>query len=75
MKRPYLLWKRGQLWEYRLAGEKASHITGQTTRGKAESYLPELLRRAEGQGDEAGTETPARTPLVLPELIHPPAMW
>ena len=48
MKRPYLVWKRGQRWYYRLAGEKTFHTTGQITRGKAESYVLELLRSAEG---------------------------
>jgi hypothetical protein len=49
VKRPYLLWKREQLWYYRLAGGKTFHTTGQTTRGKAEAYVVELLRSAEGQ--------------------------
>jgi hypothetical protein len=48
VKRLYLLWKRGQHWYYRLAGEKTFHTTGQTARGKAESYVVELLRSAEG---------------------------
>jgi len=48
VKRPFLLWKRGQLWYYRLAGGKTFHTTGQTTRGKAEAYVVELLRSAEG---------------------------
>ena len=48
MKRPYLLWKRGQLWYYRLAGGKTFHTTGQTARGKAEAYVVELLRSVEG---------------------------
>ena len=43
MKRPYLLWKRGQLWYYRLAGGKTFHISGQTTRGKAEAYANKAL--------------------------------
>ena len=48
MKRPFLLFKRGQLWYYRLAGGKTFHTTGQTARGKAEAYVVELLRSAEG---------------------------
>lgn len=50
MKRPYLLYKRGHLWYYRLAGEKTFHITGQRNRNKAEAYVVELLRNAEGSG-------------------------
>jgi hypothetical protein len=34
-------------WYYRLAGGKTFHTTGQTTRGKAEAYVVELLRSAE----------------------------
>jgi len=75
VERPYRMWKRGHVWEYRLAGEKSFHTIGQTAHSKAESSLPELVRSAEGQGDEAGAGTPARAPLALPELIHPPAMW
>ena len=48
MKRPFLLFKRGPLWYYRLAGEKTFHPTGQTARGKAEAYVVELLRSTEG---------------------------
>jgi integrase len=48
VKRPFLLFKRGQLWYYRLASEKTFHTTGQTTRGKAEAYVIELLRSTEG---------------------------
>ena len=50
MKQPFLLFKRGQLWYYRLSGGKTFHTTGQTTRGKAEAYVVELLRNAEGHG-------------------------
>ena len=50
MKRPFLLFKRGQLWYYRLAGEKTFHTTGQTARGKAEAFVVELLRNTEGHG-------------------------
>jgi integrase len=48
VKRPFLLFKRGQHWYYRLAGGKTFHTTGQTARGKAEAYVVELLRSAEG---------------------------
>ena len=47
MRRTYYLIQRGGFWYYRLAGGKTFHTTGQTTRGKAEAYVVELLRSAE----------------------------
>jgi integrase len=52
MKRPYLLFKRGNLWYYRLAGEKTFHTTGQRNRNKAETYVVELLRSSEGNRNQ-----------------------
>jgi hypothetical protein len=48
MKRPFLLFKRGRYWYYLPAEESAFHITGQTTRMKAEAFVVELLRSHEG---------------------------
>jgi integrase len=50
MKRPFLLFKRGEYWYYRLAEGKTFHTTGQKSRSKAEAYVIELLRNAEKQG-------------------------
>ena len=47
MKRPYLLFKRGHLWYYRLAGERTFHTTGQRIRSKAEDFVIELLKSQE----------------------------
>ena len=47
MKRPFLLFKRGEYWYYRLAGDKTFHTTGQKSRNKAEVLVVELLRSAE----------------------------
>ncbi len=48
MRRPYLLFKCGHLWYYRLAGEKTFHTTGQRNRNKAEAFVVELLRSSDG---------------------------
>jgi hypothetical protein len=48
MKRPFLLFKRGRYWYYRLAEERTFHTTGQTTRVKAEAFVVELLSSSEG---------------------------
>jgi hypothetical protein len=47
MKRPFLLFKRGRYWYYRLAEESTFHTTGQSTRVKAEAFVVELLRSHE----------------------------
>jgi len=52
MKRPYLLFKRGRLWYYRLAGEKTFHTTGQRNRNKAETFVVELLRSSDGHKNQ-----------------------
>lgn len=43
MKRPYLLFKRGKFWYFRLADELTFHTTGKTERGDAEAYVVHLL--------------------------------
>ena len=50
MKRPYLLFKRDNVWYYRFAGEKTFHTTGQKTRSKAEDFIIELLQSQETHG-------------------------
>ena len=50
MKRLYMLFKRGHLWYYRLAGEKTFHTKGQKTRRKAEDFIIELLKSIETHG-------------------------
>lgn len=52
MKRPYLLFKRGHLWYYRLAEEKTFHTTGQRNCNKAEAYVVELIRSTEGNRNQ-----------------------
>ncbi|KKL92646.1 hypothetical protein LCGC14_1882590 [marine sediment metagenome] len=47
MKRPYLLYKRGNVWYYRFTGEKIFLTTGQKTRSKAEYFIIELLKSLE----------------------------
>ena len=43
MRRPYLLWKRGRVWYYKLPDEKHYLSTGQTTRSAAENYVVEII--------------------------------
>ena len=43
MRRPYLLWKRGRVWYYKLPDEKHYLSTGQTTRSDAENYVVEII--------------------------------
>lgn len=43
MKHPYLLWKRGRVWYYKLNDEKHYLYTGQTTRSAAENYVVEII--------------------------------
>lgn len=50
MKRPFLLFKRGRYWYYRLPREKTFHTTEQKTLSKAEAFVVDHLRNAEGQG-------------------------
>lgn len=38
MKRPYLLKRRGEVWYYRMAGQKTFHSTGETSESKAHNY-------------------------------------
>lgn len=45
-KRPYLLKKRGRVWQYRLSGENTFHTTGELTRGPAEQHV---LAQLEGR--------------------------
>ena len=49
MKRSYLLFKRGHLWYYRLAGEKTFHTTRLRNRNKAEAFVVELLASSKGR--------------------------
>jgi hypothetical protein len=43
MKRPFLLWKRGQVWYYKLPDIKHYLSTGQTTRRAAENYVVDIF--------------------------------
>ena len=45
MKHPFLLWKRGQVWYYKLPDIKHYLSTGQTTRRAAENYVIEVLNK------------------------------
>jgi hypothetical protein len=45
MKRPFLLWKRGQVWYYKLPNIKHNLSIGQTTRRKAENYVVDVLNK------------------------------
>jgi integrase len=47
MKRPFLLFKRGGYWYYRLADDKTFHTTGQKSRSKAEAFVIEFIKSAE----------------------------
>jgi hypothetical protein len=48
MKRPFLLWKRGRTWYYKLAEGKHYLSTGQTTRSAAEQFVIELIHQERG---------------------------
>ena len=48
MKRPYLLFKRGEYWYFRLADESSFHTTGKITRGEAEAYVVRLFEAISG---------------------------
>jgi hypothetical protein len=43
MKRPFLLWKRGQVWYYKLPDIKYYLSTGQTTHRAAENYVIDIF--------------------------------
>ena len=45
MKRPFLLWKRGQVWYYKLPDIKHYLSTGHTTRRAAENYVVDILNK------------------------------
>ena len=45
MRRPYLLWKRGKVWYYKLPEIKHYLSTGQTTRRAAEHYVIDILNK------------------------------
>jgi len=45
MKRPYLLWKRGRVWYYKLPDIKHYLSTGQTTRRAAENYVVDIINK------------------------------
>jgi len=45
MKRPFLLWKRGKIWYYKLPEIKHYLSTGQSTRRAAENYIIDVLNR------------------------------
>jgi len=45
MKRPFLLWKRGRVWYYKLPDIKHYLSTGQTTRRAAENYVVDILNK------------------------------
>jgi hypothetical protein len=48
MKRPYLLWKRGRTWYYKLPEGKHYLSTGQGTRSAAEQFVIELIHQERG---------------------------
>jgi len=48
MKRPYLLWKRGRTWYYKLPEGKHYLSTGQNTRSAAEQFVIELIHQERG---------------------------
>ena len=43
MKRPFLLWKRGKVWYYKLPDIKYYLSTGKTTRRAAENYFIDIF--------------------------------
>jgi hypothetical protein len=45
MKQPYLLKKRGKCWYYRLAEEATFHSTGKMTKGSAELFALDVIKR------------------------------
>lgn len=45
MKRPFLLWKRGKVWYYKLPDIKHYLSTGHTTRRAAENYVVDILNK------------------------------
>ena len=45
MRRPYLLWKRGRVWCYKLPEIKHYLSTGQNTRKAAEHYVMDILNK------------------------------
>ena len=52
MKRPYLLFKCGNLWYYGLAVEKTFHTIRQKNRNKSETYVVELLKSNKGNRNQ-----------------------
>jgi hypothetical protein len=45
MKRPFLLWKRGKVWYYKLPDIKHYRSTGHTARRAAENYVVDILNK------------------------------
>ncbi len=43
MKKPYRMFKRGNVWYYSLPADTSFHTTGKTTRGRAEEYILKIL--------------------------------
>lgn len=76
MKRPYLLSKRGKYWYYRLADQKTFHSTGQTTRGRAESWIVDKHNLIpEPKPPQNSTERPSPDDMTLREYIEPFFLW
>jgi integrase len=48
MKRPYLLWKRGRVWYYKVPEGKHYLSTGQSTRRAAEQFVIEVIHQERG---------------------------
>jgi hypothetical protein len=48
MRRPYLPWKRGRTWHYKLLDSKHCLSTGQSTRSAAEQFVIELIYQERG---------------------------
>ena len=76
MKRPFVLWKRGKYWYYRLANETNFHSTGKTLRSHAEDWIvnkhnlmPKLKSRQNGE------KGPLPGDVTLREYIEPFFLW
>jgi hypothetical protein len=55
MKRPFLLWKRGKVWYYKLPNIKHYLSTGQTTRKAAENYILDILNKERASVPKRGS--------------------
>jgi integrase len=76
MKRPFVLWKRGKYWYYRLANESIYHSTGQTMRNQAEAFVIKKLKIVPEPVPVQIVENEAtRGNIILSEYIEPFFDW